>query len=171
MSDLWFVSVLCIINTSIMTNQKKYQANTIAKYFINKASENVISEDGQKEGITNLKLQKMLYFAQAFFLVKTKKVIFSDKIEAWEFGPVIPSIYHEYKNYKNKPITGAYDLKIDADDENLLNSVWEIFGQYSASHLVDMSHAHQPWKDAFGSKDKTITPKSIEKYYIGLLNN
>lgn len=154
-----------------MSKDRKYRANTIAKFFINKASTETIGENGEKEGITNLKLQKILYFAQASFLVsKMNKSIFSDRIEAWTFGPVVPSVYHEYKIYGNKPIVKTYDLDIDTEDEELLNNVWEVFGQYSAGHLVDMSHAHKPWKEANATGENTvITERSIQKYYRTLL--
>ncbi len=154
-----------------MSKDKKYRANTIAKFFINKASEEIIGENGEKEGITNLKLQKILYFAQAYFLTsQMKKALFSEKIEAWKYGPVIPSVYHEFKSNGNKPIVETYDLNIDSDDEELLNEVWGIFGQYSAGHLVDMTHSHKPWKEAFAKGENTVIPvKSIQDYYKKLL--
>lgn len=154
-----------------MSRDRKYRANTIAKFFINRASEETIGENGEKEGITNLKLQKLLYFAQASFLSsKMKKAIFSDNIEAWKYGPVVPSVYQDFKDYGNKPIVGEYNLDIDSKDEELLNEVWEVFGQYSAGHLVDMTHAHKPWKEAYSKGENTvITIKSIQEYYKGLL--
>lgn len=154
-----------------MSKDKKYRASTIAKFFINQASENSIGENGEKEGITNLKLQKILYFAQAYFLTsKMKKNIFSENIEAWKYGPVIPSVYHEFKAKGNKSIVHTYDINIDSDDEEILKEVWDIFGQYSASHLVDMTHSHAPWKEAFAKGENTvITTKSMRDYYKSLL--
>ena len=80
-----------------------------------------------------------------------------DKIEAWQYGPVVPSIYYEFKSKGNKPIVGDFNVHIEQEDKDILDEVWEIFGQYSASHLVDMTHAHDPWKSAYNNGKKVIT--------------
>lgn len=149
-----------------------YKASEVAKYFIYLGSQKVIGEGKEREGITNLKLQKILYFAQAYFLAKVGKPLFLDSIEAWEYGPVVPAIYRKYRKNGNNPIIDEKDKsKISLEDKQILNTIWEAFGGYSAGKLVDISHSHAPWKDAYNSADNEITVEAIKDYYTPLLNN
>ncbi len=154
------------------TKHKKYKANNIAKYFIYLSSQDFVGDNKEREGITNLKLQKILYFAQAYYLAKMNKPLFNDKIEAWEYGPVIPVVYHKYKSYKSSPIFSEKDeSSISKEDKIIIKKIWDTFGGYSASRLVDIVHAHTPWKDANILANKTIYQKVIKEYYTLLLNN
>ena len=89
-----------------------YDVLEVCRHVINYSNE-------QDYGISNLKLQKVLYFIQAYFLIdKTKNApCFDDKIEAWNFGPVVPTAYHEYKQYGSGdiPTIESYIL-FDTDD-------------------------------------------------------
>ena len=71
-----------------------YKVLDVCRHVINYSNEH-------DYGISNLKLQKVLYFIQAYFLTKKKDhtPCFDEKIEAWDFGPVVPEAYHEYKQY------------------------------------------------------------------------
>ena len=80
-----------------MTTKHTYTANNVAKYLIYLASQEFVGDNKEREGITNLKLQKVLYFVQAYYLAKLNRPLFPDNIEAWEYGPVIPSVYRKYK--------------------------------------------------------------------------
>lgn len=148
-----------------------YTATDVANYFIYLGSKKVIGDNKEREGVTNLKLQKMLYLAQAYFLAKFGKPLFSDKIEAWEFGPVVPSVYHKLKKHSSNPIILEEDkTKIAEEDKEILQKIWDAFGGYSASKLVDITHAHSPWKDAYKSVNKEISNKVISEYYTPLFN-
>ncbi|MBP9773104.1 MAG: SocA family protein [Candidatus Peribacteraceae bacterium] len=140
-----------------------YKAEDIAVYFINLANQQVIDESGATEGITNLKLQKILYFAQAAHLAVHEKPLFKEEIEAWKFGPVVPSIYKKYKQYTNKVIPNSkVVLEFDEQLINFLNSIWEIYGKYSAAELVEITHQHKPWKQAFfEGKGTTVIEKAV----------
>ena len=159
-------------NKMVSKNTKKiYNANDIAKYFIFLASQKVIGENGEKEGITNLKLQKILYLAQAYFLAKLDRPLFKDNIEAWQYGPVIPTVYRKYKGNKSNAIIDGEDLPLILEkDKKVLKEIWNAFGGYSASRLVDITHAHTPWKDAAKlSGTKLISNKALKDYYKPLL--
>lgn len=148
-----------------------YSAGNVAKYFCYLASQAFIGDNKEREGITNLKLQKILYFAQAYYLAKLGKPLFSDVIEAWEYGPVVPSVYHQLKHRGNRVLICEKDQSdISEEDKKILANIWETFGGYSASRLVDISHAHSPWKDAYASSKKEISHKSMEEYYATLLS-
>ena len=140
-------------------------ASDIAKYFIAKAS-NLDEND-----LTNLKLQKLLYFAQGEFLAKKRRVLFPDKIEAWDLGPVVRRVYDEYKTCGAFPIT-VFDSKEEAQTlpnevTNFLDYIWDKWGKYSARYLVNETHKEKsPWKQTYEkSKDKTINPKLLLEYF------
>jgi uncharacterized phage-associated protein len=154
-------------------NHTQYTAQQVANYVIYLASQEEVGDYGEREGITNLKLQKILYFLQAYFLAKEERVLFSEEIHAWKHGPVIPQIYGEYKNYGSNPIIKEIDTsEIETEDKMLIQKLWDQFGDYSAHKLVEMTHAHQPWKKAYdGTGQDTIIPKQeLAEYYAPLFN-
>lgn len=155
-----------------MTKTKIYNASEVAKYFIYLASKNIIGDKKEREGITNLKLQKILYLAQAYYLSKLNKPLFKDNIEAWIYGPVISSVYHQYKKNENNPIIDIDDnSKISSEDKIFLEKIWDSFGGYSASKLVEITHSHTPWKEAFTTSSKNISNKSIKEYYKPIIGD
>ena len=153
----------------VMHNPASMQAKTIAKWFIDRANSEFVDDNGVAEGITNLKLQKLLYFAQAASLSIRGETLFDDAIEAWKFGPVVPSVYHALKERGNSVIpNGAVndDTIIPSEIAVLLEDVWNIYGKFSAFELVNMSHAHKPWKDVFMKRgDGVISIESMRTYY------
>tara|TARA_B100000745_G_C20118623_1_gene382971 strand:- start:677 stop:1324 length:648 start_codon:yes stop_codon:yes gene_type:complete len=155
----------------IMTKKATYSADNVAKYLIYLASQELVGDNQEREGITNLKLQKVLYFVQAYYLAKLGHPLFSDKIEAWEYGPVIPTVYRKYRANVSNPIILDEDKStLSEEDKKNVQKIWETFGGYSASRLVDITHAHSPWKDASQTASKVITAKSLREYYTPLLN-
>lgn len=93
-----------------------YHVLDVCRYIINYSNEN-------DYGISNLKLQKILYFVQAFFLIssESKNPCFVEKIEAWDLGPVVPEAYHEYKQYGSGDIPTITSY-FNFDEENIWNS-------------------------------------------------
>ena len=147
-----------------------YTASEIAKHLIYLASKKVVGDSEEREGITNLKLQKVLYFAQACSLAQREKPLFSDRIEAWEHGPVVPKVYQEYKKNASNPIIVKKDaVSLSEKEKEFVADVWKTFGGYSAGKLVDITHAHKPWKEAYKSTGKAISQKSLKEYYKPLL--
>jgi uncharacterized phage-associated protein len=123
------------------------------------------------EGITNLKLQKLLYFAQASHMALFNKPLFVEKIEAWKWGPVIPSIYHFYSHNKNKPLPRSQSFKgIDSEKKaEFIQGVWDLFGKYSAIELMKITHKHKPWIEAFQKgSGTTIENNVLRNYYKNL---
>ncbi|MFA6552580.1 MAG: type II toxin-antitoxin system antitoxin SocA domain-containing protein [Candidatus Paceibacterota bacterium] len=154
-----------------MTNKTTYTADNVAKYLIYLGSQALVGDNKEREGITNLKLQKVLYFAQAYFLAKLGRPLFSDEIEAWEYGPVVPNIYKKYKSNGSDPIIFEDDKSsLSEEDKEIIKKIWATFGGYSASRLVDITHAHTPWKQAYQTKTKIISQEALKEYYTPLLN-
>ncbi len=119
--------------------------------------------------MTNLKLQKLVYFAQALSLVKNKKALFEDEFEAWDLGPVIPSLYQKHKNGK-EPITEVdKNFRLDEfsqEDLDVLLNTMAIYGSYSAHKLVEMTHVDGgPWCNARKQGIPIINKSDIEKFY------
>lgn len=150
----------------------------VCRYAINYSNE-------KEYGISNLKLQKILYFIQAYFLMITKSPCFSAKIKAWDFGPVVPEAYREYKQYgsANIPTVKSYiefdetnpwnsksvkynDSVIEKKDKKMINAVVDKFADYSATDLVKLTHRQTPWREAYKkNQNAEITIDAIEEYF------
>ena len=118
-------------------------AQDVANYFLLKASKD-------EELITNLKLQKLIYYAQGLYIAMNNKPLFRESIEAWTYGPVIPSLYHKYKIHGNQgiPADDKFDpLKIVVEKRKFLDEIYQAFGQFSAFRLAQISHSDRCWKD------------------------
>lgn len=156
------------------TKKAQYSALDVAKYIIYLASQNVIDEvKGEKlyEGITNLKLQKILYFVQVRSLIKLNKPLFEQDIQAWQYGPVVSEVYDVYKQYRRRPIVLKQDSShLPPEVKAFLQDVWYLFGGYSVGKLVRMTHNDTPWQDAIQRKHKVISQKELKTYYTSLLN-
>ena len=125
---------------------KSYNANQIAEYFLAKTNEEVGDQ------ISNLKLQKLCYYAQGLALAARKSPFFDNRIEAWAHGPVVPLLYQIYKDHGANGIPAPADFDLDAfdaADRMILDDVYDYYGQYSAWRLREMTHLETPWKDAY----------------------
>ena len=138
-----------------------YSALLISRYIIKRCNE-------INKSISNLKLQKLLYFVQAEFLVSKDKPCFYEKIEAWDFGPVVPEVYRKYRIYGSASIPyikGIENGKILSDDQALINEIVDICSKYSAAMLVEVTHAQEPWKKAYKRyQNNTIYNDSIKSF-------
>lgn len=130
-------------------------ANNVAEYFLNQC------DPDDDEGISNLKLQKLVYYAQGYHLAIFGKPFFKDKIEAWRHGPVIPNLYHIYKKYDSCkiPLPIDFDASIFSEEQiELLDEIVEVYGQFSAWHLRNMTHEQKPWIDH--EADASVIPEN-----------
>ena len=101
------------------------------------------------DSITHLKLQKLLYYAQAWCMVLSGKSLFEDDFEAWSHGPVLPCIYHEYKHFGFEALPGCDCVNnIEEDVENILDEVCRVYGEKSAKYLEELTHHEAPWIEA-----------------------
>lgn len=122
--------------------KKTYMATKLARWFINRVDRDA------GEGITHLKLHKLLYYAQSWSLANFNKPLFREDMQAWRHGPVIPSVWHQYKGYKWDTIPPS-NTKVTFDDERIekyLDIIYEKYGKYSAKELERMTHADAPWR-------------------------
>ena len=133
-------------------------ATDIANWFLMWADD----EEGEDAGLTNLKLQKLLYYAQGHHLGAKGHPLFEDEIQAWAHGPVVPSEYHRLKVYGRGPIDvdaavgGTFDWDDYRDVEDHLIRVWNTYGKYAAWALREKTHREAPWLNAFNDQERHI---------------
>ncbi|MCB2409406.1 Panacea domain-containing protein [Hymenobacter lucidus] len=125
--------------------------------------------DTETNDITNLKLQKLVYYAQGFHLAMYDKPLFADPIEAWQYGPVVSELYHAYKQNGSQIITptNSYEFsdKFTKEQEELLSEVNEVYGQFSGMKLMNMTHEERPWIEAIETKAQQINPYTMQSYF------
>lgn len=116
--------------------------------------------------ISNLKLQKVLYYVQAAFLVEGNEA-FSDDIMAWKYGPVVRAVYHQYKIYVNQNIdTPVEKSDLQSSQAKIVNHVVDSYKNYTALEMVAKTHKEKPWIEANG-KERPVIEKAKIKYFYG----
>jgi uncharacterized phage-associated protein len=149
-----------------------YPASLIAYAFVKK---------GIDEGtpVTQMKLQKMVYFAHGVHLAVYGKPLVEEHFQAWKFGPVVREIYNTYKFYGSEPIsdtnwlffTSDYDSKLnnlDTQAKDTIELTWNTLKSLNAAQLSNWTHkAGSPWNKVFidGVKDIDIPNEDIKEYF------
>lgn len=121
------------------------------------------------EGITPLKLQKLVYYCQGFHLAMFGEQLFPEKIEAWLHGPVVPDLYHHFKQAGNNIVEAPKsidDTYFSEKQKDLLDEVLETYGQFSAWRLRNMTHEEAPWKNAYADGCSNKISESDMKAYF-----
>ncbi len=120
-----------------------FSVETIANKIISLADGN---------GITHMKLQKLIYLAHENFLKSTGRPLANEDPEVWQFGPVFSTLYHRLKHYRNSPITvpiiaEAANEVICQDAEKAIIETWEKYKGYTGPALSDLTHrTGTPWR-------------------------
>ena len=136
-------------------------------------AELMIATAGEESDMTNLKLNKLLYFAQGTHLARTGRPLFEDEIIAWQLGPVVLSVYEKYKfNGKNAIPPSEQHLDFDRlftpeEAATIADAILE-YGKYSASYLVNRTHAPgTPWCETWDETTKglRITKNMLRDFF------
>ncbi|OAV70178.1 putative phage-associated protein [Bacteroidales bacterium Barb6XT] len=117
--------------------------------------------------ISNLKLQKMLYYMQGFHLAFFDKPLFKEDIVAWQYGPVVPNVYRAFSAFGTSPLSvpdHTEIIQLGKKEENMFRSVTEIYGQFSAVRLMDMTHSEPPWKTT--DINDVISLNKLKRYFL-----
>lgn len=135
-----------------------------------KSVANYVIAYGMKIGhpVSNLQLQKILYYIQVYFLKKKGIPFFKDEIEAWQFGPVIPTVYYQYAAFGPAPITMFKTPKIDLEQEEKIEleqivrektilSLWDI--------LADIHKKGKAWDMYYKVNERNVIPKKAMELY------
>ena len=139
-------------------------AKNVINIYNSKVDELVRNYDITPEYITNLKLQKLLYFVQALCLMIFGKKAFSEKILAWPYGPVINEVYQKYKpNRANEIVSEKFIKNISSGLYKVIEEVVTCYGSIEANKLIDFTHEEEPWKNA--EINSEIDIESIRNYF------
>lgn len=154
---------------TIMSLSKPDKKIVVAHYFMAK---NIADK---KEGFTNKKLQKLLFYSQVWSLVLNDKKLIDDKFEAWVHGAAIPSLYGRYKKFGFGEIHEDFDEAefsiLDDADRRLIDMIWSVYGKYDADYLELLNHSEEPWQNArqgvspFESSSAEISEKDMKRFY------
>lgn len=152
--------------------QQKYTATDIAAWFLRQPDR----EAG--ESITHLKLQKLVYYAQAWSIAILNKPLFDEDLEAWAHGPVAPSIWTKLNKH------GWNSLEFDClkstatfpkKTESLLSEIQRIYGALTAKTLENLTHQELPWKESRAGlapeakSNNPISKKTMGEFYNAIL--
>lgn len=130
-------------------NGEKITAMTLANYVLKKASE-------LKIDVTNMKLQKILYYVQGHFLARFDHPLFPDEIQAWKFGPVVPNVYYEFSPYGSDTLFAVEESDMSSCTEQEMELIDNVIVNklpLSARTLMLNTHNELPWKTV--TKDGT----------------
>lgn len=152
------------------TDSYNYKATDIANWFLCH-----IDRDAG-DSITHLKLQKLLYYAQAWCMVLSGKSLFEDDFEAWSHGPVLPNIYNGYKRYGFEALPSCEcGNNIQEDVEGILAEVQRVYGEKSAKYLGELTHHEAPWIEARNGLplevrcSNIISKENMRRFYSEML--
>ena len=162
-----------------------YSASEIAKWFLayNTSNRRTVCSDDDEfelyEGISHLKLQKLLFYAQGIYLAWNDGVpLFHENIHAWQHGPVVPEVYNEYKKYGKNFIPYEQNSEIEAiinkieDDKKAyeaLCATYDNFAIYTAWQLRNMTHENgTPWLETITKQGENavINNELIKDYFL-----
>lgn len=133
--------------------------------------------------LTPLQLQKLLYYAQGWSLALFDRPLIDEQVEAWKYGPVVNSIYHEFKEFGNQPITSLattyaesgrrFEPRLNGDDQEtraaraIIERVVELYGGYTGLQLSAMTHAEgTPWHQVYVESGPTLRGTDIPHHLI-----
>nr|DAR80789.1 MAG TPA: hypothetical protein [Bacteriophage sp.] len=142
-------------------------STNVANNFLERAFEEKIT-------ISPMKIQKLVYILYKEYLKETGNSLFSERFEAWQYGPVLPNIYSEFKGYGGKPIT---NYGLDANKNMLkvrleqgtplyeiFNNVWSRFKHRTGTYLSNLTHqADGAWRKAVENKTYILTDEDIKE--------
>lgn len=134
-----------------------------AKYDVLEVSRHIINYSNRMGyGVSNLKLQKLLYFVQAYFLAFTESgaPCFKEKIEAWDFGPVVPNVYYYFCGYGAMKIMNYYDedFSLNYEDRQIIDKIIIEKRDMDPWQLVEETHRaggawDKTYKKGFGNRE------------------
>lgn len=157
-----------------------YSPKSIANYFLGLAK-----SSGQE--ISSMKLQKLVYYAHGWYAGYTGQPLINEAVEAWEYGLVIPTLFHEFKQFGAGPIAGkatnfdGIELREVSPPEDIalrkfLDNVWSSYGQFTGMRLSEMTHApdgpwDQTWNAAAGIRGTDIPFDNIAIHFKAAAEN
>lgn len=131
----------------------------------------------QKGNLTTVKLQKLIYYCQAWSLVWSEDALFDEEFQAWANGPVVPALFSAHKG-KFRVVQSDFPQgnpqNLSSEQKETIDRVLEHYGDKPSQWLVDLTHLEDPWREARGQCgcgepcSHTITLDAMMEYYSGL---
>lgn len=147
----------------VIQRMETYSVFDVASYF------RTLIDEEEGDLLTNMKLQKLCYFAQGVASMVREVPLFHEEIQAWDHGPVVPELWHEYKGYGKGRIPPLADFdysRIAPEDQELIINVYNSYGQFSGWKLSEMTHAEGPWREVYRrGLNNVITNEAIKEYF------
>lgn len=142
------------------TNNNTHNVFDIARLLLSMADES-------GDPMSNMKIQKMLYYQQGYHLAYFDTPLFDEEIEAWMYGPVVPAVYSEYVPYEKNSITGIErpNMILSQEEGTLFQKVFDVYMRYSAIGLMEMTHREAPWIKTPTGKGSVIRKDLIRQYF------
>ena len=149
-----------------------FKAIDIARKLLLTAKRDSVIE-GQGELMSNMKLQKMLYYEQGFHLAVFGTPLFEEDIEAWMYGPVVPVVYEVYKDYGYNGIDPGKVEEVSLSDREqaLFDEVYKVYGAYSAIGLMNMTHRESPWANTPAGVGSVISRDKMVEFFRTRIND
>lgn len=129
---------------------------------------------GKMGSMTTMKLQKLLYYCQAWSLVWDEKPLFHEQVEAWANGPVVREVFNEHRNMFTIDKAPGDPSKLSAIQKETIDSVLSYYGDKPSQWLSDLTHIEDPWKNARAGlapgerSNRVISHASMMEYYSSL---
>ena len=174
----YFFIVIFIVSLNLVTLHKRiitktlnkmYNCFDIADYLLNKAKE-------ENQLVDPMKLLKLTYIAHGYNLGFFEKPLFSNQVQAWKYGTVIPDLYHVIKRFGNsyvdEEVVNLYKEKeVVGDQKKLLDFVWNAYKPLSGLQLSELTHQENtPWKKTFNELyNIPISNDLIKDHYKNLI--
>lgn len=148
-----------------------YEVGAVANFMIGRAERN-------NHLLTHLDLHRLVYIAYGLYIASTHRGLFVQGFEAWQYGPIVPELYHEFKRFGSAPIQGwsvdfdheteKFNIPVvrDSDGEALraLNLTWILYGQASSIALIQVTHLPGgPWARARAAGSRTVPSEWIQE--------
>lgn len=153
-----------------------YSAKSVANYFLGRAWD-------EAEDLSPMQIQKLVYFAHGWCLAIYERPLIREYVQAWEYGPVIPELYHEFKRFGSGSIqeyaTNTDQEKVPPPTGNpptkLLDKVWEVYGDLTANEMSALTHqTGTPWHKVFeqakkeGRRGQIIDDGLIKEHFVAI---
>ncbi len=117
--------------------------------------------------MTSMKLQKLVYYSQAWATVWDDDVLFDEQVQAWDNGPVVRELWEANKGkFKISEVDNSDASSVTREQRDTIDKVLGFYGSKNAQWLSDLTHMEDPWKNAFANGQNTeITPSAMSEYY------
>ncbi|HUB99611.1 MAG TPA: type II toxin-antitoxin system antitoxin SocA domain-containing protein [Solirubrobacterales bacterium] len=140
-------------------------AHDVARYLIRELSP-----------LSTIKLQKLVYYSQAWHLVWDDEPLFPERIEAWANGPVVPDLFREHRGEFQRTSWKKGSIQnLTPSERGTIDEIIAFYGPQDAFYLSELTHREQPWKEArkglpAGARGSNeITQASMAEYYGSLV--